>query len=176
MHRSDITGQPGPSPPAPTGQVVSDDPPSHEPRRSLKLLSFREINSYFIPPGCLEDPEIVRRAQLIVGFGTLGGLFGLLYAAFYLIIGHYWGAGMIVFCTAGVALAPFLMRWTGSIRLAGHLFSLILILGFTGLCFVEGGLHGHAIAWLVSIPLCAPGHFRIFQAAGRNEVRIDPAK
>ena len=26
---------------------------------------------------------------------------------------------------------------------------------FTALCFVEGGLQGHAIAWLVSVPLCA---------------------
>jgi signal transduction histidine kinase len=112
------------------------------------------ISAYFIPPGCLQDPELARRAQLLTGFGTLGGLFGLVYAIFYLLIGHHWGVAMIVFCTSGVALTPFLMRWTGSIRLAGHIFSLILILGFTGLCFVEGGLHGHAIAWLVSVPLC----------------------
>ena len=103
----------------------------------------------------MNDPEVVRRAQLIVGFGTLGGLFGLLYALFYLAIGHYWGSGLVVCCTVGVALTPFLMKWTRSIPLAGHLFSLILILGFTSLCFVEGGLHGHAIAWLVSIPLCS---------------------
>lgn len=119
-----------------------------------RSFPLRDISSYFIPPGCLNDPELVRRAQLIVGFGILGGLFGLLYAVFYLLISHYWGTTMIVFCTTGVALTPFVMRWTGSIRVAGHLFSLILILGFTGLCFVEGGLHGHAIAWLVSIPLC----------------------
>jgi len=129
------------------------DPPA-ETASSAKSTALRSITSYFIPPGCLNDPELARRAQLLVGFGTLGGLFGLVYAVFYLLIGHYWGTVMIVFCTTGVALTPFLMRWTGSIRLAGHLFSLILILGFSGLCFVEGGLHGHAIAWLVSIPLC----------------------
>jgi len=27
--------------------------------------------------------------------------------------------------------------------------------GFTGLCCCEGGLNGHAIAWLVTVPLCA---------------------
>src|SRR4029077_3682854 len=37
----------------------------------------------------------------------------------------------------------------------GNFLSLTLTLGFSGLCFVEGGLHGHAIAWLVSVPLCA---------------------
>lgn len=125
------------------------------PARALKAGSFREIHSYFIPPGGADDPDLTRRAHLIVGFGTLGGLFGLLYASFYLAIGHYWGSAMIVGCTLGVALTPFLMKWSRSIALAGHLFSLILILGFTGLCFVEGGLHGHAIAWLVSIPLCS---------------------
>ncbi len=127
--------------------IATDAPSKHPP--------LFKLSSYFIPSVGMDDPEVARRAQLLVGFGTLGGLFGLLYAVFYFLIGHYWGMGMIVFCTAGVALTPFLMRWTGSIRLAGHLFSLILILGFTGLCFVEGGLHGHAIAWLVSIPLCA---------------------
>jgi signal transduction histidine kinase len=40
------------------------------------------------------------------------------------------------------------------VELAGNFLSLTLVLGFTGLCFVEGGLHGHAIAWLVSVPLC----------------------
>lgn len=150
MQRSESTGPPCALAPSEGLPAIATDPaPSPKPG------ALRGISSYFIPPGCLDDPEIARRAQLIVGFGTLGGLFGLLYAVFYFLIGHYWGTGMIVFCTAGVALTPYLMRWTGSIRVAGHLFSLILILGFTGLCFVEGGLHGHAIAWLVSIPLCA---------------------
>jgi signal transduction histidine kinase len=47
------------------------------------------------------------------------------------------------------------MRWGKSTTLPGNFFSLTLTLGFLGLCFVEGGIHGHAIAWLVSVPLCA---------------------
>lgn len=118
-------------------------------------IHWREISLHFIPQGCLNDPEVVRRAQLIVGFGLLGGFFGLLYAIFYALIGHYWGSGIIVVCTSGFILSPFIMRWTGSPGIAGHAFSFLLVLGFTALCFVEGGLHGHAIAWLVSVPLCA---------------------
>ena len=34
-------------------------------------------------------------------------------------------------------------------------FALTLTLGFLGLCFVEGGENGHALAWLVSVPLCS---------------------
>jgi signal transduction histidine kinase len=47
------------------------------------------------------------------------------------------------------------MRWKKSAELAGNFLALTLTLGFTALCCVEGGLHGHAIAWLVSVPLCA---------------------
>ncbi|MGI8432776.1 MAG: sensor histidine kinase [Chthoniobacterales bacterium] len=30
-----------------------------------------------------------------------------------------------------------------------------MALGFTALCYVEGGMRGHAVAWLASVPLCA---------------------
>ncbi len=108
-----------------------------------------------IPAEFLADPEYTRRARLIMGFGVLGSIFGLVYALFYILIGHKWGALIIVFCSAGVALTPLLMRWKKSVEVAGNFFMLTLTLGFIGLCFVEGGLHGHAIAWLVCVPLCA---------------------
>ena len=66
-----------------------------------------------------------------------------------------WGAGIVISGTLGVALSPWLMWKTGSIQWAGNFFAAILTSGFLGLCFVEGGIHGHAIAWLVSVPLCA---------------------
>ena len=108
-----------------------------------------------IPENLLADHETSRRARIITRFGLLGSLFGLTYALFYLSIGHKWGAGIIFLCTAGIALTPTLMRWKKAIEPAGHFFAASLTLGFLGLCFVEGGVHGHAIAWLVSIPLCA---------------------
>jgi len=108
-----------------------------------------------IPPELLANPESARHAKLITRFGALGSLFGFTYAVFYLAIGHKWGATIILFCSSGVAVTPLVLRWRKSVRAAGHFFSLTLTLGFTGLCFVEGGVHGHAIAWLVSVPLCA---------------------
>jgi signal transduction histidine kinase len=108
-----------------------------------------------IPENLMVDPESARRARLIMRFGLLGSIFGLIYASFYLLVGHDWGAGIVVACTAGVALTPTLMFWQKSTELAGHFFALTLTLGFLGLCCCEGGVHGHAIAWLVSVPLCA---------------------
>ena len=103
----------------------------------------------------MADPEASRRARLITRFGLLGTIFGLSYAGFYLLIGHYWGAAIVIGCTLGVALTPHLMFWRKATEPAGHFFALTLTLGFLGLCGCEGGVHGHALAWLVSVPLCA---------------------
>jgi signal transduction histidine kinase len=47
------------------------------------------------------------------------------------------------------------MRAARSLNFAGNLLAAIMTAGFTALCCVEGGLDGHAIAWLVVVPLCA---------------------
>jgi signal transduction histidine kinase len=108
-----------------------------------------------VPREFLGDPEQVRRARLISRFGVLGGPFGMGYAVFYIAIGHKWGALIILICSPCFAAAPYLMRWKKSVEFAGHFLVLILTLGFTALCCVEGGMSGHAMAWLVCIPLCA---------------------
>ena len=115
---------------------------------------FGDFVDRSIPAELTGDPETARRARLINRFGALGSLFGLTYALFYLAIGHKWGTIIVLSCSTGVAATPYMMRWKKSIELAGNFFALTLTLGFSGLCFVEGGLHGHAIAWLVSVPLC----------------------
>jgi signal transduction histidine kinase len=108
-----------------------------------------------IPEELSTTPENLRRAKLITRFGILGALFGFSYATFYFLIDHLWGTFIILMCSCGVIFTPFLLRWKKSIELAGNFFSLTLTLGFFSLCFVEGGVHGHAIAWLVSVPLCS---------------------
>jgi signal transduction histidine kinase len=118
--------------------------------------AFRPLIKLFhFPEEFLSDPERTRRARLISRFGVLGSFFGVVYAIFYLLIGHKWGASIIIVCSSCFAVAPFWMRRKKTIEPVGHFLSLTLIFGFTALCFVEGGLQGHAIAWLVSVPLCA---------------------
>ena len=92
---------------------------------------------------------------MIVGFGLVGGIFGTVYALFYLLIGHVWGAAIIITCTTFMASVPWLLRRTGRLALTGNLHAFILVLGFGGLSAIEGGVHGHAVAWLASVPLCA---------------------
>jgi signal transduction histidine kinase len=119
------------------------------------LARAGEFADSFLFGDCLTEPELGRRARLISRFGFLGFLFGLIFAGFYLLIGHHWGAVIVIVCSLGFVATPFLMKATRSLNFAGNLLALIMTAGFTGLCGVEGGLSGHAIAWLVVVPLCA---------------------
>jgi signal transduction histidine kinase len=118
-------------------------------------FQWRAYSEYYTPPALLEVPEAARRARLIVGFGLVGSIFGPIYATFYLLIGHGWGTAIIMACTLGMAAVPWLLKKTGSLVLTGNLHALILATGFSGLTAIEGGVNGHAIAWLASVPLCA---------------------
>ncbi len=97
---------------------------------------------------------MLRRARLVVRFGLLGFLFGMIYAGLYFLIHHYWGAGIVAVCSLVFAATPFLLKKTGALNFFGHVLSFTLTSGFTALCIVEGGMEGHAIAWLSSVPLC----------------------
>jgi signal transduction histidine kinase len=119
------------------------------------LHQFRKISESFIPQSLDENAESARKARLIVAFGFLGAAFGYSYALFYLLISHFLGAGIILVCSTAGVLVPFILRFTANVRLAGNLQAMILTFGFFGLATVEGGVHGHAIAWLAAVPLCA---------------------
>ena len=130
--------------------------PAAKPAGGLIPKGIRQISKGLgYPEEFLSDPEQARRARLVSRFGVLGSFFGVVYALFYLLIGHKWGALIIIICSSCFAVAPFWMRRKKAIDPAAHFLILTLTCGFTALCFVEGGLQGHAIAWLVSVPLCA---------------------
>ena len=100
------------------------------------------------------DAEYRRRAFLFIAFSLQGVFFGLLFAGFYAAIGHWWGAIIVLVCTLAMAFAPWIVRGAG-LEVAGNIYAGVLTLGFTGLTAIEGGIHGHAVAWLAVVPLCA---------------------
>jgi signal transduction histidine kinase len=124
-------------------------------RLAPRLSALERILDSRIPENLLADEESLRRARLITRFGALGLVFGLIYMCFYLAIGHIWGAVIVSLCSIGVAASPSIMVARRAIGPAGHFFQFVLTLGFFSLCCVEGGVHGHALAWLTCIPLCA---------------------
>ena len=116
----------------------------------------------FVPPDL--DVDRRRRAALFITFSVQGVVFGLAFAAFYLCIGHYWGSAVVLLCTAAMGGAPWIVRRAGLER-AGNVYAGVLVFGFTALTAMEGGIHGHAVAWLAVVPLCAC--ILVDQAMGR---------
>ena len=100
------------------------------------------------------EPEVRRRALLFIAFSLQGVIFGCLFAGFYMAIGHRWGALIVLICTLAMAGAPWIVR-AGGLERAGNVYAGVLVAGFTALTAIEGGIHGHAVAWLAVVPLCA---------------------
>ena len=122
----------------------------------LKALGRRALQfDPPIPKWMEDDPETARRAHLTARFGLLGSVFGIGYAAFYLGIGHIYGALIILVCSGAFSSIPAVMPRVKRVETAGNILCLTMAFGFCALCGVEGGLHGHAIAWLMTVPLCA---------------------
>lgn len=107
----------------------------------------------FVHESFRSNPDELRHARLIVNFGFLGGVFGLLYSCFYVLVGHYYGATIVLCCTVGLLLVSF-SRFTQK-NVAGNLIAFFLTLGFVGLSAVEGGVEGHAVSWLATVPVSA---------------------
>ena len=59
-------------------------------------------------------------------------------------------------CDVGFFSIPLLLKRTNrDSSFYGHLLCAILTLGFSGLAAIEGGVRGHAVTWLVTVPFCA---------------------
>ena len=114
----------------------------------------RELAKFFAHPKRVakSDPEEERQLRLFLVFSDLGLVFGTLFGVFYFLVGHRWAALIVGVATVSLALAPWVARVRG-VAIAGSLYALILVAGFTALSGIEGGMHGHAIAWLAVLPL-----------------------
>ncbi|HEX8371625.1 MAG TPA: HAMP domain-containing sensor histidine kinase [Chthoniobacterales bacterium] len=107
----------------------------------------------FVDAKFRSNADELRHARLIVNFGYMGGVFGLIYCCLYLTLEHYWGAAIVLICTVGLLAVAF-SRFQNSTR-AGNLIAFFLTFGFVGLAAVEGGVEGHAVGWLATIPISA---------------------
>ena len=100
------------------------------------------------------EPEVGRRMFLFIILSLEGMIFGCIFAGFYIAIGYYWGAAIVLVCTLAMGGAPWIVRAVG-LESAGNIYAGILVLGFTALTGIEGGIRGHAVAWLAVVPLCS---------------------
>lgn len=124
-------------------------------QRSAWFSKLTDSIGRAIPGEFAADPEKARRAFFLVAFARMAVLFGGGFTIFYFLLGHYLGSGIVLSCTVLLALTPHVLKWSRSLDITSHYQVAIFAIGFTGLCFIEGGLHSHAIAWLATAPLIA---------------------
>ena len=96
---------------SPQTETVSANPPTAG--RGWFAEMFRWLSEHIIvglnrtiPAELLTNPETTRQAKLTARFGFLGCFFGIAYATFYILIGHKWGAAIILVCSLNFAAAP----------------------------------------------------------------------
>jgi hypothetical protein len=100
----------------------------------------------FLHPALANDEETIRRGRLQIRFGVLGGAMAIVYSAFFFVLGHYWGGGIVAAGGIIIMQVPWIVRRSGNLALAGHIYGAILVLAFAALCAVGGGLQGPANA------------------------------
>ncbi len=124
-------------------------------RRGVLEGLLRAVD-WFVPPGFRGDPENLLPARLLVVGCFVIELIGAGIAAeVYAVVGL---VGTVWAFLIGLPLLlanPFLMRWTGSIRIPGIL-AVLEIVGFPAfMAFVDEGVHSSATLWMIPMPLMA---------------------
>ena len=111
-------------------------------------LFHRVLNKsdVLIPESLTDLPDQERKARLLIRFGILGAIFGVLFAGFYFSIGHVYGAVLISIFTGVFTLLPFVLKRSENLKCCSNLYILCAISVFFGLSLIEGGMHGHAAA------------------------------
>ena len=116
---------------------------------------LQTLFAYFIPPALQDEQEAVtrRRARLAVLIPLVGT--GPLYALPFYFVGFDEGAWVCLVLGSVIWTAPWLLRWTGSLPLVGHLITALTLLHVVLLMAVTGGVSSVMVPWLVNAVLVA---------------------
>jgi diguanylate cyclase (GGDEF)-like protein len=110
---------------------------------------------WFIPVELQQDPAILTRAQNVVNAVVMAALSGPFYALTYHLLGFSAAALEILFCCIFMFIAPFVLKATGSIKLARELFLCAVFFNFTWLTYHLGGVSAPTASWLITGPVVA---------------------
>jgi diguanylate cyclase (GGDEF)-like protein len=110
---------------------------------------------WFIPPQAQHDAAQLTRAQNLINAVLMAAMWGPFYALAYHALGFAAAAQVILACCAFMFAAPFLLRATGSIRLAREVFLCAVFFNFTWLTYFLGGLSAPTAGWLIIGPVVA---------------------
>src|SRR5690554_4953529 len=127
---------------------------------------FQKAVDYFIPDDFGGGRDIEKkRAELAVKTVIFMVVWGPITMAFsYLTLHSLPIALAVVGGTLCVAVAPFALRATRNMKLAGNLILLPFYALIVGLAFVSGGIQAAALSWLALVPMFALLFFGARQA------------
>ncbi len=102
---------------------------------------------WFVPASLVEDAEARRRSRLLVAICATVLFWGPLYAALFQRAGLPGLALAAILCASAIALAPLVLRWSGSLALAGNLLAASLFVVVTSYSLAMGGLLTRGALW-----------------------------
>ena len=119
-------------------------------------MTISKAIDWFIPPALRAEPELYRRARVLVGAALF--LVGL--ATVVRVVRAYSGQGdpnraMIIPAVAVIAAAPLLLKWTGRLRLAGAIQVLVPIVVAPMVALQTGGLEAPVLVACAMLPVLA---------------------
>ncbi len=121
-------------------------------------MVIRDFFDYFIPKSLdVKGSESRRHAKLTITFSfallLVGGIpFSMFY---YFVLNSRRGGVGIALSAIGALLVPFLLKWTGSIALAGNAITFDLFLVLSYATYISGGSGSPPLMWKVAIPMVA---------------------
>ncbi|QEL64988.1 methyl-accepting chemotaxis protein [Oryzomicrobium terrae] len=118
-------------------------------------MALAQVVAWFFPENVRTSPEAAVRARTVVSVGLIAALVAPLFALSYYKHGHYPMANGILVGSLGLLLGPFLLKGTGSVRLAAQFVTASMFGMVVWMVAVNGGLFSTSIVWFATIPLAA---------------------
>ncbi|MGM0556970.1 MAG: ATP-binding protein [Myxococcota bacterium] len=125
-------------------------------RTTLFPILNHPMVDHFVPErlrgaGSLEE----QKSRLLPFFMLALALWGPIFAPVFYLQGSTAGALFMLVGTVVIALGPFLLRWTGSLRLAGNYLAGTTFVTLVGMLALSGGTNVSTMAWCVLVPIFA---------------------
>ncbi len=111
---------------------------------------------YFVPASLRGTGSYDELRARLFGLSLLAlWVWAPVFVVVHLVFQHYLLAGISIGCTLAGVLMLGLVRWSGSLALAGNVLSALIWLDVTIFALMLGGLHSPALFWYTIVPLPA---------------------
>lgn len=119
-------------------------------------MNVKKFVDWFIPGSVKADEQLYIRALSNVAVSFALGIAAIIYGGLYAAMHHPAAAVAIIVLVATIILpSPFIMRLTGSVKLAGNLITLAMFLVQLYLSMTSDGLYGQNVGWWATVPILA---------------------